>query len=60
MLLYVHRDHTDCYSDRDGEPRTAISTFTQLLSSEVANSTWLFFVCSLYLTLDLSGCYKRP
>ena len=34
VLLYVHRDHTDYYSDRDGEPRTAISIFTQLLSSE--------------------------
>ena len=30
MLLYVHRDHTDCL---DGEPRTATSTFTQLLTS---------------------------
>ena len=29
-LVYVHRDHTDCL---DGEPRTATSTFTQLLTS---------------------------
>ena len=28
-----HRDRTDYYSIRDGEPRTATSTFTQLLSS---------------------------
>ena len=30
-LLYVHRDRTD----RDVEPRTATSTFTQPLSSEL-------------------------
>ena len=30
MLLYVHRDRI-----RDGESRTATSTFTQLLSSEI-------------------------
>ena len=34
VLLYVHRDRTD-YSIRDGEPRTANSTFTpQLLGSD--------------------------
>ena len=31
MLLYVHRNHKAHY---DGEPRTATSTFTQLLNSE--------------------------
>ena len=31
MLLYVHRNHRAHY---DGEPRTATSTFTQLLNSE--------------------------
>ena len=34
MMLYVHRDRTDCW---DWEPRTATSTFTQLLSSEVSS-----------------------
>ena len=29
MLLYVHRSH-----QKDGEPRTATSTFTQFLTSE--------------------------
>ena len=33
MLLYVHRDHK-LRTIRDGEPRTATSTFTQLLNSE--------------------------
>ena len=32
MLLYVHRD---LRTIRDGEPRTATSTFTQLLSSDI-------------------------
>ena len=31
VLLYVHRDRTD----RDVEPRTATSTFTQPLSSQL-------------------------
>ena len=34
VMLYVHRDHKDYYSIRDGEPRMATSIFTQLLSSE--------------------------
>ena len=34
MMLYVHRDRTDCW---DWEARTATSTFTQLLSSEVSS-----------------------
>ena len=41
VLLYVHRDH------KDGEPRTATSTFTQLLSSRGRNR-WvqlLYFLC---------------
>ena len=33
MLLYVHRDYVRTI--RDGEPRTASSTFTQLLSSVI-------------------------
>ena len=33
MLLYVNRDHL-IRTVRDGEPRTATSTVTQLLSSE--------------------------
>ena len=32
MLLYVHINRTNYYCIRDGEPRTATSTFTQLLS----------------------------
>ena len=32
MLLYVHRNRK-AYCGRGGEPRTATSTFTQLLSS---------------------------
>ena len=32
MLLYVHGDRTD-YKIRDREPRTATTTFTQLLNS---------------------------
>ena len=32
VLLYVHRNR---WLIRDGEPRTATSTFTQLLSSEI-------------------------
>ena len=31
LLLYVHRDHKG-YQGRGGEPRTATSTFTQLLT----------------------------
>ena len=31
VLLYVHRNHRFI---RDGEPRTATSTFTQLLNSD--------------------------
>ena len=34
MLLYVHRDHNYLRPIRDGEPRTATSTFTQFLSSD--------------------------
>ena len=34
LLLYVHRDHVLMYCTRDGEPRTATATFTQLLSSD--------------------------
>ena len=34
MLLYVHRHRKD-YCIRDREPRTATSTFTQLLSSDI-------------------------
>ena len=33
MLLYVHRDHQDCRVRE--EPRTATSTFTQLLDAVV-------------------------
>ena len=32
MLLYVHRSHKDHF--RDGEPRTATATFTQLQTSD--------------------------
>ena len=38
VLLYVHRNRRLI---RDGEPRTATSTFTQLLSSE----SWLVECC---------------
>ena len=48
MLLYVHRNHRLI---RDGEPRTATSTFTHLLSSERGSELslgdvgdWLLFV----------------
>ena len=34
VLLYVHRNRRLI---RDGEPRTATSTFTQLLSSDVCS-----------------------
>ena len=44
VLLYVHGHHKDYYSIRDGEPKTATSTFTQLRSSE---PTQFFFNVAL-------------
>ena len=41
MLLYVHRDHI-IKTIRDGEPRTATSTFTLLLSSVNISSVLLY------------------
>ena len=39
MLLDVHRDHNNLLRTiRDGEPRTATSTFSQLLSSAETRS----------------------
>ena len=38
VLLYVHRNRRRI---RDGEPRTATSTFTQLLSSEETISAYV-------------------
>ena len=40
VLLYVHRNRRLI---RDGEPRTATSTFTQLLSSAVPNNSYGLF-----------------
>ena len=37
-LLYVHGVHKDITFIRDREPRTATSTFTQLLSSDVTQA----------------------
>ena len=41
VLLYVHRNRRLI---RDGEPRTATSTFTQLLSSELVFAEVLLYV----------------
>ena len=38
LFLYIHTDHTDYYSIRDGVPRTATLTFTQFLNSEYPTS----------------------
>ena len=35
LFLYIHTDHTDYYSIRDGVPRMATLTFTQLLNSSI-------------------------
>ena len=45
-LLYIHRDHKDYEGRGAGEPRTATSTFTQLLSSVAAlfSSSMLLYV----------------
>ena len=45
LPLYVHRNHQAYH--RDGEPRTATSTFTQLLSSEI-------------LQFNVALCPQRP
>ena len=40
VLLYIHNDHKDCF--RDGEPRMATSTFTQLLSCPYRSVGWFY------------------
>ena len=44
VLLYVHRNRKAHY---DGEPRTATSTFTQLLNSELQQRTGNLFTASV-------------
>ena len=43
MLLYVHRDHKDYHCIRDGECKTAISSFSQFQSSVLPQSSKVNF-----------------
>ena len=52
VLLYVHRDRRTI---RDGEPRTATSTFTQLLSSDVVADVYRFYI-ALFSALEQTHC----
>ena len=48
MLLYVHRNHK---AHSDGEPRTATSTFTQLLDSIESFSVTLVLISKQWAVL---------
>ena len=53
MLLHILRDRTVCYNCiRDGEPRTATSTFTQLLISDDRLSASLMVMIRQLLSHD--------
>ena len=56
VLLYVHRNRRLI---RDGEPRTATSTLTQLLSSVlILEQVWVFIALKLYNVKDPMSTFK--